>query len=545
MSVSRRGFIKRTGQGFLGVGAAVSGGRAMAMSMPGTELEINPGAFNYGVASGDPLQDRVILWTHFKPTVEGPVDVEWRISTDPSMNRVVNQGTFRTDAQRDYTVKVDADGLSPGVVYYYQFSALGKDSSIGRTRTVPEGDLDRARLAIVSCSSYPHGYFNVYRILAERNDIDAIVHLGDYLYEYGQDEYSELLLRDQRSVAPSHEIVTLTDYRLRHAYYKLDDDLMAVHQQHPFITVWDDHEFANDTWTDGAENHNKQEGEWQARKAAAKQAYFEWMPIRDNEAGSVYRTIRYGNLMDLIMLDTRVEGREEQPSGANKHITAADPSRTLLGYEQEAWLSNQLSSSTAQWKVLGQQVMMAQRYFIELPDYFGGGASFWLDSWDGYAANRARFLQQLKEQGINNVVVLTGDVHSSFASDLSDDPYDPDNYDRTDGEGSLAVEFVCPSVTSPGFPPVIAESGAATIMGASPHIKYAELRQHGYMILDVNKQRAQAEWYYVNQVLYPSTAQKFAVAYASSDGENRVRRVNEPCQYEALKAAFAPSFSLT
>lgn len=541
MTVSRRGFIKGAGKGILGTGAVVGTGQTLAMSSPGPELEINPGEFDFGVASGDPLQDQVIIWTHFKPTTGAPVDVSWRICTDPAMSNEVNQGIFNTDANRDFTVKVDVQNLLPGQTYYYQFSALGKNSAIGRTKTVPQGDISQARLAMVSCSSYPHGYFNVYRVLAERNDIDAIIHLGDYIYEYGQGEYGDLLLNGKRDVAPAHEITSLHDYRTRHAFYKLDDDLKAVHQQHAFITTWDDHEFANDAWLDGAENHSDSEGDWATRKAAAKQAYFEWMPIRDYANGSIYRSIQYGNLVDLIMLDTRVEGRAEQPSGANKNITAIDPNRTLLGYEQEAWLSNEVSNSTAQWKVLGQQVMMSQRYSIDLPDHWGGGASLWLDSWDGYAASRDRFLKQLKDESIDNVVVLTGDVHSSFAADLSDNPYDSNNYNRDTGEGSLAVEFVCPSITSPGFPPVIAETGAATIMGVSPHIKYAELSKHGYVILDINKQRVQADWFYVEHIKHTSTDEKFGTGYATNSGENRVRKVEQPSSHTGTEAAFAPA----
>ncbi|WP_430460017.1 alkaline phosphatase D family protein [Thalassolituus sp. LLYu03] len=528
MAITRRRFLTNTGAGLAGAGALGSSPISFAMSSTPVDDTINPGEFNYGVASGDPRSDRVILWTHFQPEVLLPVTVEWRVATDEAMTQVVRSGTFRTSDERDYTVKVDADGLTAGTQYFYQFHVQNKYSAVGRTRTAPEGDLAQARFAVVSCSSYAHGYFNVYRALANRNDLDAVLHLGDYIYEYGQNEYDEILLRSKRPLAPSHEITTLSDYRRRHAYYKLDDDLQAVHQRHAFITVWDDHEFANDSNAYGAENHNDGEGDWNDRKAAAKQAYFEWMPIRENSDGSITRTLSYGNLLDLLMLDTRIEGRMLPPSGADKQTEAKDSNRTLLGFEQEAWLHNQLQTSTAQWKILGQQVMIAQRYFINLPDYFGGGASLWLDSWDGYAASRDRLLALIRQQAIQNVVVLTGDVHSSFASDLSDDPYDHDNYNRYTGEGSLAVEFVTPSVTSPGFPPVIAETGAATIMGASPHIKFAELRQHGFILLTVNQQMTQADWYYVPQVLSPSADSFYAKSYRTLSGDNRLRQADSP-----------------
>lgn len=526
MAITRRRFLTQTSAGVAGATALGCSPLSMAMSSTPVDEDVNPGEFNYGVASGDPRQDRVILWTHFQPEVTLPVSVEWRVATDEAMSNVVRSGSFHTSAERDYTVKVDADGLTPGTRYFYQFNVQNKFSPVGRTRTAPEGDISAARFAVVSCSSYAHGYFNVYRAVAGRNDIDAVLHLGDYIYEYGQNEYDELLLRSKRPLAPAHEIISLSDYRRRHAYYKLDEDLQAVHQRHPFITVWDDHEFANDSYADGAENHNDGEGDWNERKAAAKQAYFEWMPIRENSDGSIIRTLSYGNLLDLMMLDTRIEGRVVQPSGADKQTEAKDSNRSLLGFEQEAWLHNQLQTSTAQWKILGQQVMIAQRYFINLPDYFGGGASLWLDSWDGYAATRDRLLSLIRQQQIGNVVVLTGDVHSSFASDLSDDPYDGDNYNRHTGEGSLAVEFVTPSVTSPGFPPVIAETGAATIMSASPHIKLAELRQHGFILLSVTREMTQADWYYVPQILSPSADYFHAYSYRTLSGENRLQKAD-------------------
>jgi len=528
MKISRRKFLSNTGAGVAGISTLGHSGLGLAMSSTSVNDSTDPGEFNYGVASGDPRQDRVILWTHFQPDVLLPVSVEWRVALDAGMTDIACSGTFHTDASRDYTVKVDADGLQPGTTYYYQFNVQHKYSPVGRTRTAPEGDIAAARFAVISCSSYAHGYFNVYRILSERDDLDAILHLGDYIYEYAQNDYDEILLRSKRALAPAHEIITLSDYRRRHALYKLDEDLQAVHRRHPFITVWDDHEFANDAYSGGAENHNDGEGDWEERKAAAKQAYFEWMPIRENQDGTISRTLSYGSLLDLMMLDTRIEGRVVQPSGSDKQSEAKDSNRTLLGFEQEAWLHQQLQTSTARWKVLGQQVMMAQRYFINLPDYFGGGASLWLDSWDGYAASRDRLLALLRQQQISNVVVLTGDVHSSFAADLSDDPYDNSNYNRNNGEGSLAVEFVTPSVTSPGFPPVIAETGAATIMSASPHIKFAELRQHGFILLSCTDTLVQADWYYVPQILSRSADYYHARSFRTLDGQNRLQNVDMP-----------------
>ncbi|AJQ96014.1 alkaline phosphatase D family protein [Gynuella sunshinyii] len=522
MSYSRRKFIQQSSRGVAGIGLLGTSALGVSLGAGSGHTEIEPGAFNFGVASGDPRQDRVIIWSHFQPAGQHSTPVQWQVALDEGMMDVVAEGIFVTTEARGNTIKVDVSGLLPGTTYFYQFRVEQAFSEVGRTRTAPEGDIDLARFAVISCSSYAHGYFNVYRILSERDDLDGVLHLGDYIYEYGQDEYDERSLRNERTLTPTHELISLTDYRRRYALYRLDADLQAVHRQHPFITVWDDHEFANDAFQDGAENHNEGEGEWRDRKAAARQAYFEWMPIRENRAGGISRTLRYGDLLELIMLDTRIEGRVAQPGGVDRQSEAQDFNRTLMGFEQEAWLQQQLSGTTARWKVIGQQVMMAQRYYIKLPDLFGGGASLWLDSWDGYAATRDRLLGHIRDHGIDNVVVLTGDVHSSFAADLSDNPYDANNYDRNSGIGSLAVEFVTPSITSPGFPPVLAETGAATIMAASPHIKYAELRQHGFILLTLNRDEARADWFYVADVLKRSTQYRLACSFLTRDKENRL-----------------------
>ena len=527
MSVTRRRFLK---EGSLGLAGASIASNALAMSRIPELPEAVNGEFNYGVASGDPTQSSVIIWSHFQPEESTDCDVLWTVSLNQDMTNVVRSGATTTGSDRDFTIKVDVDSLAAGTTYYFQFICQGVLSPVGGTRTADSGELDSARFAIVSCSSYPHGYFNVYRALAERDDLHAVIHLGDYIYEYGQDEYGDDSLSAERALAPAHETVSLSDYRRRHALYKLDEDLQALHQKHPMIAIWDDHEFTDNAWQDGASNHNDGEGDWQERKAVAKKAYFEWMPVREQNNESIYRRIQYGNLLDLIMLDTRVEGRDQQPEGAGKQQTAQDENRSLLGFEQEAWLYDQLTTSTAQWKVLGQQVMMAQRYYLNLENLLGEGAaaSFWLDSWDGYAANRDRLLDVIKEHNVENMVVLTGDLHASFAADISDDPYTWRNYNRYTGEGSLAVEFVCPSVTSPGFPSVIAGSAERTIMAGSPHIKYAELQTHGYVLLTVNRERTQADWYYVSDITTRNSSTFCGVSYACEQGAARLKRVYQP-----------------
>jgi alkaline phosphatase D len=542
MSLSRRNLLKRAG--LVGATAAVSG-KALGMSSepvdPLADKEIVD--FGHGVASGDPLSDRVILWTRISPQIDAPVSVKWRICEDADMQYEVNSGTFTTDASRDYTVKVDADGLMPNTWYFYQFEAGNKKSVIGRTKTAAETGLDRLRLAVVSCSSFPHGYFNVYRVLSERNDLDAIVHLGDYIYEYAEGKYDDSKLREQRALLPKHEIVSLTDYRQRHNLYKRDEDLQAAHQQYPFIVTWDDHEFANDTWKDGAENHNDNEGEWVARKRAAKQAYFEWMPIRvqPHDLEAVYRKLQFGNLVDLMMLDTRVEGRDEQPHGIHAQSIRHDENRTLLGFDQEAWLHNQLKASTAKWKLLGQQVQIQKLGPVALPDKLGGGISFFLDTWEGYTATRERLFNHIDNNNIDNMVVLTGDIHSTWVADLPHDPLDKRYYNGDTGEGSLAVEFVTPSVTSPALPPVIGDIAAGAFKVTSPHLKFCDMVHHGFFVLDVTEERAQADWYYVDTISEKSTSHYHEVSFKTDNGQNRVSKAGGAAPARTNPAPLAPA----
>lgn len=542
MSVSRRSLLKNAG--IFSASTAVAG-PAIAMS---SKPAIDPLAdkdivdFGHGIASGDPLNDRVILWTRISPQINAAIDVTWRICDDVEMQQEINSGVVTTDSSRDFTVKVDADGLLPNTWYYYQFSVGNKVSAIGRTKTAAETGLDRLRLGVVSCSSFPHGYFNVYRILSERNDLDAIVHLGDYIYEYGVGDYGDKTLEKQRDLLPKHEIISLTDYRQRHNLYKRDLDLQAVHQQYPFIVTWDDHEFANDTWKDGAENHNDGEGDFLARKQKAKQAYFEWMPIRNQpeDLGSCYRKLPFGNLVDLIMLDTRVEGRDEAPSGVHAQQIRHDENRTLMGFEQEAWLHNQLKASTSKWKVLGQQVQIQQLGPVALPDKLGGGISFFLDTWDGYTATRERLFNFIDDNNIDNMVVLTGDIHSTWVADLSHDPFDSRYYNGKTGEGSLAVEFVTPSVSSPALPPVIGDIAAAALKSSSPHLKHCDMVHNGFFILDVTEERAQADWFFVKTVKEKTKEHHHGVSFKTNDKANRLTKVIEPVAVPTNSAAFAP-----
>lgn len=455
--------------------------------------------FQHGVASGDPLADAVVIWTRVTQAGADPVDVWYEVSENVAFTQRVAVGWIVADAENDFTAKLDVVGLTAGTTYYYRFFSLGRQSLIGRTWTAPEGTVDHLRFGVCSCASWAHGYFHAYRYMAQRNDLDAVLHLGDYIYEYGTGEYGNL-----RPYEPENEIVTLSDYRTRYSQYRRDADLQAVHQQYPFITVWDDHESADNSWMDGASNHQgATEGPWADRLAAARRAYAEWLPYRETDNGEIYRSFRFGDLVDLFMLDTRIVGREEQDGDAD---VIRDPERTLLGEEQEAWLYDGLRASTATWRVLGQQVMMGQWKSRGAPNSEGGGQITNDDQWDGYQANRNRLFDVFAEDGVDNVVVLTGDIHSSWAMELAADPNNPDAYDPATGAGSLGVEFVCPGISSPGFPAGVGAALAPSYMGENPHMKWIELEKRGYIVLDVRPEAVQAAWYQMDDVVDPTTA---------------------------------------
>jgi len=300
-----------------GLIAALAGGAALPSGARGQSREA--AAFTHGVASGDPQADRVILWTRAFREDGAAAEVRWVVARNPELSDIVSEGRAETGPGRDYTVKVDAAGLAPGEAYFYGFFAGDIGSTVGRTRTLPRADAPHARLAAISCSNYPAGYFNVYRLLAERGDLDAVVHLGDYIYEYGPGGYATAWgMENGRAPEPAKEIVTLSDYRRRYAQYRSDPDLQAAHASHPFICVWDDHESTNDSWRGGAENHDAGEGAWDERKRAAVRCYLEWMPIRDPEPGrpreAIWRSFDFGRAASLVMLETRLTARAEQLS---------------------------------------------------------------------------------------------------------------------------------------------------------------------------------------------------------------------------------------
>ena len=311
-------------------------------------LDTTLAPFYHGVASGDPTPNAVIIWTRVTPDVDGTMNGTWQVALDTNFTNVVQSGIFSTDSTMDYTVKIDVTGLLPDTWYFYEFNALGKNSLTGRTKTAPVTGSSQLRFAFVSCSNYPTGFFNAYDRVRERNDVDAVFHLGDYIYEGGGTSTPP-----RNDMLPTHEIIKLIDYRQRYSSYRLDPSCRKLHQQYAFMTVWDDHETADNSWMDGANNHSPAtEGPWALRKSAGQQAYDEWMPIRLPEPGNrnkIWRKISYGNLADIFMLDTRLYSRTIQ--GGNP----TDTFRHIIGDEQLQWLKTEMMNSTAKWRILAQQ----------------------------------------------------------------------------------------------------------------------------------------------------------------------------------------------
>jgi alkaline phosphatase D len=510
MRYSRRQFIG----GALGSAVAWP-----ALALASRQASDPPRVFAHGVASGDPLTDRVVLWTRAAPRIESPsatVTVRWVVADDERLEKVVARGSADTSAARDYTVKVDAGGLRPGRRYYYAFDTAGERSPVGRTRTLPQDDVARVRLASVSCSNYPAGYFNVYRCLAARGDLDAVVHLGDYIYEFANGVYGDGS-GSGRVPMPAGEASTLIEYRQRYATYRSDVDLQAAHAAHPFIAVWDDHEVINDWSRDGAAGHRPQRGDWATRLAAGLQAYREWMPVRETGSGTfqLYRSFRFGRLADLMMLDTR-SFRDRQVQGRDT-AALSEPSRTMMGAAQEEWLFAGLQQSQragAGWRLIGQQTMFSP---LSPP----GVAPQNTDVWDGYPAARGRVFDLLEKNRLSNIAILTGDIHSSWALDVPRSPLR--GYTSRTGEGSLAVELVTPAISSPPlFASASLRDSTSLLQLVSPHLKFLEGEHRGYVLLDVTRSRLLSEWYFVPAVDVRSPAESRAAGFACEANSSRL-----------------------
>ena len=474
--------------------------------------------FRHGVASGDPLTDRVILWTRATPPAgagRGDIPVRWRIAEDEALTRVAAQGVAPAMAGRDFTVKVDAGQLQPGRTYFYAFDARGEQSPVGRTKTLPGSGAERLRLASVSCSNYPAGFFNPYRCIANRDDLDVVLHLGDYIYEFADGVYGAGAALD-RVPLPAGETVTLDEYRQRYAIYRSDIDLQDVHRRHPFIVVWDDHEIANDASLTGAPAHTAKQGLWAVRRAAAYQAYLDWMPVRETSRRDIrlYRSFRVGGLADLIMLDTR--GLRDAQVNGTDFDALADPRRSVLGAEQETWFSGRMRDSQRSgtaWRIFGQQILFAP---LTIP----GIAAQNTDIWDGYPAARRRVFDLIARERIADIAILTGDVHSSWAMDV---PSPGNKYEARSGAGSVAIELVTPAVSSPPmFASAALKDRTSLLRLAAPHIKYLEGDSRGYLLIDLTRARLQADWYHVPTVSERTDREQKAASWVSERGSSRL-----------------------
>ncbi|NUF23283.1 alkaline phosphatase D family protein [Acinetobacter oleivorans] len=552
--ISRRELIQKSLFGF----GALSLPVAFTGCNDGSDEESSEAqaGFLHGVASGDPLQDKVILWTRLTPVdLSARLKVTWEIATDDQFKLNLKTGVVQTTKTDDFTVKVDATGLQADTIYYYRFHFGNKTSPVGQTKTLPVST-NKVSFAVCSCSNYPAGYFYVYREIAKQN-VDVVIHLGDYIYEYGADGYATEDAAKLGRTLPSDnnkEIIKLDDYRKRYALYRQDKDLQAAHQRHPFIVIWDDHELANDTWRGGAENHQDNEGSFSDRKLAALQAYFEWMPIRpvsNIDHLNIYRQFNFGSLVELTMLDTRIIARDKQLEykdymtavGLNAQkfqVDLTDSKRTLMGYTQRDWLIDKLKQSTAIWNVVGQQVLMSKMWIpaellVSLGQITSGGTSpdalakmnaqitelvtlklrleqgdptltiqekarvttlvpYNLDAWDGYYAEREFVYDKLAEFN-KKIIVLAGDTHNAWAS-----------YLYSQKGKYVGVELATSSVSSPGLEKYLSipldqlqkfEFAFTTLI---EELTYCNLNQRGYLVVTLDDTQVQSDWIFVDSI---------------------------------------------
>ncbi len=530
---------KLTRRGLMGLTAGASLAACTAPTPISTrnDVTVKPGAFAHGVASGDPFTESVVLWTRVTPETNSDVDVNWDVAVDPDFTNIISTGNIQTNAARDYCVKVIADGLTPGTEYFYRFASGEATSAIGRTRTLPVGSPEKLRFAVVSCANWQHGYFNTYDAVAKRaseQPYDAMIHLGDYYYEYGATAAGRL---PDRVHEPAHEIISLDDYRTRHAQYRSDAALQAATSLMPLIAVWDDHETSNDSWRTGAENHQSDtEGDWDTRQQAALRAYYEWMPIREPKLGSVrsdiYRNFRFGDLVNLTCVETRLTARAE-PIIVESYIDEIEaegntdkflkdvlyaPDRDMFGADQQDFIVNALKSSKedgVQWRFLANQVIMGRlltpdftpyidedaiqkiegawpdvRDFLKLSKY---NMPVYPDSWDGYPVARNHFYEALDAAGLNDMLVLTGDAHEFWVNDLT-----------METGKKVGVELVTTAVSSETISSYLGDGTAdhnLLLTKENDDARYYNATVNGFLDLTVTSKKVNARMISVNTIL--------------------------------------------
>lgn len=505
--LKRRSFL-------VGTGATIGLAIASAWSRPTVaQPRFSAYPFSLGVASGDPRPGSIVLWTRLAPDpLNGggmqPINVPvlWRVATDPNITQIVAQGSVTATPELAHSVRVVVNGLQPGQWYWYQFQAGSVVSPIGRTRTVPAPGtpIQQLSFAFVSCQDWQNGYYSAYKNLAEE-DIELVVHLGDYIYEYGPESGGP---RQHNSP----EIVSLEDYRNRHALYKTDPSLQAAHAAFPWIVTWDDHEVENN-YANSISEDNQNPEEFLVRRANAYQAYYEHMPLRplSMSKGSnlqLFRRFNFGNLAQFHVLDTR-QYRTNQACGDNLNVRcneALDPAATMTGSAQESWLFSGLDRSQARWNVIAQQTMVGQFDADPRPEL----SVFNLDQWDGYVAARDRFLGFLQQRQPNNPVVITGDIHSSWVHDLKADFNNP-------ASATVGTEFVGTSISS-AFPAEFIPQVQLALPG-NPHIKFFDGAFRGYVRCLLTPTLWQTDYRVVSSILDPNAPVSTLASFVVADGQ--------------------------
>jgi alkaline phosphatase D len=472
----------------------------------GLSLGMTPGCapFQHGVASGDPTQKSVILWTRYTP-VDQPSEVSlgWKIATDPHFEAVVAEGSVQALKDADYTVHVAVPSLEPHTTYYYQFTdSEGKTSMLGRTRTSPASGVERLRLAVMSCSSIYSGFFNAYRRIAERDDLDVLIHLGDYIYDF-VDQDEEVRVPTPYPVEPND----VHQWRARHAYYLMDPDLRLARAMHPWIVIWDNHDV---------------DGTAEVTYEGSVQAFREWVPMRasQTEDDRAYRRLSYGDLLDILILDVLLHRNTEKVPESEEF--------SILGDAQWDWLEKTLTASKATWRVIGSQKIMGT---VRVDPAFRNGSEFFdTKTWDGFPADRKRVFGLLSALNTGNNVVVSGDSHISLALDLVDEPAltDPP-YDPKTSQASLGVEILPTSISRGNFNeqvgdlPELFEYLSDEIMGLNPHHRYLELTKHGYGMLDVTAERVIAEIWY-SSILEPADEEELGTTLEVLSGAQKWTR---------------------
>lgn len=476
-------------------------------------LDSSMAPFYHGVASGDPTNSSVILWT--KVTLDKKVakaKIYWELSEDEDFTSIVRKGEGVTSNGDDFVLKPDVQGLNENTEYYYRFRYNGTNSIVGKTKTLPS-ESQEIDIAFASCSNFEWGYFNNYRFIAQDTSVDVVVHLGDYIYEYGIGGYGDTSLH--RWNVPAHEIVSLDDYRTRYSLYRLDKDLIKAHQLKPFITTWDDHESANNSYVTGAQNHQpEKEGEWNARAKAARKAYYEWLPVRKKKDEPLYRSFEVGSLLNLVILDTRLEGRTEQRNMDDEDFN--DPERSILGKKQYAWLVDNLQEKHT-WKIIGNQVPFGPIY---LPNESKGNK--YMDGWDGYPYEQQKLQNELK--GIDNVVFVTGDYHRSFAFENNPEASSSSN-------NNVALEFVVTSITSANADAYMSDEKVKIqndkYLEYNPHMKYANSADHGYLVLHVSQSKITADFVYATDIESTEASSYIEQRFEIQSAEKRLHVIKD------------------